>query len=747
MIYVNRTQIEKPAIFESTKMVEEFEKMKRFHLEEDYGSKFKRYRFSSILTNSKIKEAVKHLFNGKCAYCESSIGANDFGDIDLFRPKSGAMNTDGSFDPDHYWWLAYEWNNLYLSCQVCNQRYKRNNFPVKGLRAAIMGDLSVEDPLLLDPCQYEDFIEQHIGYEKERAIPLTERGNSTIKILGLNREELLIARKKELRALDAAIKTGPFYQASQDKKSTGYDMKRIDRLISPDSPFLACKWANYWVPLTEAKKGYLPDYLPFYEKKRVFKSKKRTTTQAQITSVKEPARKAYSLDKMNEGAKNEYFGQSRWITKVKIKNFKIIEDLELEFSSTDTTNKIKDFKEPWMALLGENGTGKSTVLQAIALTLAGEERLNRLNLNASKFVNRNTNEDSGWVKVYLNDRKTPITLNISKSSNSFSITPKAPQLIVRSYGSTRLFSKDPDNLHEKDFLFIENLFDPLVLLLNGNKWLIEKINDEKLFPEIAKSLSDLLSLNEDQYFYPDKDEKGNPIVCLQLYPNKKGIPLDDLSAGYKAILALGLDIMMGFGQIWPSIFNAQGIVLVDEIGVHLHPRWKMRIINALRKTFPGINFIIATHEPLCLRGLEEGEVILMNLDESKNIEIITDLPSPKRMRVGQLLTSVFGLYTTMDPELEKLYSEFYHLQGLRKMTIDENDRFEELKDILKDDIKEDPVTGEQRLEAMLGEDMREMLGFEIIEQKIADYKTGKSRPNLKDLKKETLDEVKKLWES
>lgn len=750
MIYTNRASIPEPQIFKSKRKTEEFERMQQHFAQQDEKSKYRRYKFNiRLYAGSEVKSTLKQLFNNKCVYCDSVIGIIAPGDVDQFRPKGGAMNLDGSFDPLHYWWLAYEWENLYLSCQVCNQRYKKNNFPVRGERAPIRGDLSLETPLLIDPCNREDFMVEHIGYERERAVPLTEKGEHTIKILGLNREELLSIRKESLQLLGTALLT--YANSNNDPKLKANTKELIKRMIDVGSSYLACKWANHWKQLLDITQGQFPEYLPYFDSwsMQIESDDEETPFVSNIEKsppTKKASRKSYSLDKMTEEARNTYFGESRWITRVRIKNFKIIEDLELKFTN-DEANKSAEFHEPWMALLGENGTGKSTVLQAITLTLSGEERLNKLGLDARKFVNRNTDAKSGWVKVYLNDRTTPITLKFSKSSKDFGIAPKAPQLIVRSYGSTRLFSKDSENNQDKDFLSIENLFDPLALLLNGNKWLSEKIKDEKLFPEIAKSLADLLALNEDQYFYPDKDEDGNDIVSLKLYPNKQGVPLDDLSAGYKAILALGLDIMMGFGQIWPSIFNAQGIVLVDEIGVHLHPRWKMRIVSALRDTFPGINFVIATHEPLCLRGLEKGEVILMRLDEYKNIEIINDLPSPKTMRVGQLLTSVFGLHTTMDPETEKLYSEFYQLQSLRERTDEEEERFEELQFQLKDDLRDDPVTGRQRLNVLLGDDVSEMLGFGIIEQKIADYKADKSKPSLKDLKEDTLKEVQALWKS
>ena len=135
----------------------------------------------------------------------------------------------------------------------------------------------------------------------------------------------------------------------------------------------------------------------------------------------------------------------------------------------------------------------------------------------------------------------------------------------------------------------------------------------------------------------------------------------------------------------------------------------------------------------------------MRLDENKNIEIVKDLPSPKRMRVGQLLTSVFGLYTTMDPEQEKLYSEFYHLQSLRKPTAEEKDRFEELKIILNEEMTIDPATGNLGLNDFVGETMNDMISLKIIEQKYAESEKGDLKASLENLDQAKLDEVKKLW--
>lgn len=64
------------------------------------------------------KTQLKKESNGKCAYCEATTDVVAHGDVEHYRPKS------------IYWWLAYTYDNYLYSCQICNQSYKSNNFPI-----------------------------------------------------------------------------------------------------------------------------------------------------------------------------------------------------------------------------------------------------------------------------------------------------------------------------------------------------------------------------------------------------------------------------------------------------------------------------------------------------------------------------------------------------------------------------------------------------------------------------------------
>jgi predicted ATP-binding protein involved in virulence len=150
------------------------------------------------------------------------------------------------------------------------------------------------------------------------------------------------------------------------------------------------------------------------------------------------------------------------------------------------------------------------------------------------------------------------------------------------------------------------------------------------------------------------------------------------------MIALVADIMSVMQKMWAAMDVAEGIVLIDELGAHLHPRWMMQIIKRLRITFPRVQFLITSHDPLCLRGLFDGEVVVMRRDLNQRVIAITDLPSVEGMRIDQILTSEhFSLDSTIDPELDTLFQEYYYLLALRTRNQKQEKRLGELRQQLE----------------------------------------------------------------
>lgn len=172
----------------------------------DYQSGEKTFDFdSSIYAATEVKELLRSAQHNKCAFCESVFTHTGYGDVEHSRPKAGYKQKDGDdLKRPGYYWLAYEWANLFYSCQLCNQRFKRNLFPLKdGRRRARTHrhDLRNEKPLLVDPSTQNPA--RYIGFREEYAYPIKGRkeGEVTIEVFGLNREELAEVRRERLATL------------------------------------------------------------------------------------------------------------------------------------------------------------------------------------------------------------------------------------------------------------------------------------------------------------------------------------------------------------------------------------------------------------------------------------------------------------------------------------------------------------------------------------------------------------------
>jgi uncharacterized protein (TIGR02646 family) len=178
-----------------------------------------------VYRHSSVRIALEELFHRKCAYCETPLPEVGW-DVDHFRPKGAIAER-----PDHpgYYWLAYEWSNLYPACEPCNRRRqdhptwtdredgesagKLTQFPLEdeaGRALSPEADLGLERPLLLDPCA--DAPEAFLLYtplgEVEPA-PDNPRAEATVDILHLRRRRLRDRRKQHLDLVVVLLKLCP----------------------------------------------------------------------------------------------------------------------------------------------------------------------------------------------------------------------------------------------------------------------------------------------------------------------------------------------------------------------------------------------------------------------------------------------------------------------------------------------------------------------------------------------------------
>ena len=156
----------------------------------------------SVYGPGSVKQALKAAQHHKCCYCETRFDAAHAGDVEHYRPKGAVDRATGRVLPGYYW-LAYDWKNLFYSCAACNQYAKRSQFPLadEAQRAADHhGDLSAESALILDPGGAED-PRAHITFKGDVASWTSAAGKATVKALKLDRDGLNLARRSHLETL------------------------------------------------------------------------------------------------------------------------------------------------------------------------------------------------------------------------------------------------------------------------------------------------------------------------------------------------------------------------------------------------------------------------------------------------------------------------------------------------------------------------------------------------------------------
>ena len=709
MIKLNRALA--PDFFRSLRFAEAKKKLEEnFHK----NNRQERIRFDDKF-NREIKEYLMYTFQEKCVYCETKLGVSDPGILDSFRPKSGARGLDkAKYASSHYWWLYHEWDNMMLSCSACGVKYKRDFFPLEdeNLRAPTGAkgvELLNEKALLIDPCQEDP--EKHLLFLEDGVVSaLTPKGQVTIEVLGLNRQPLQEKRKKA--AEDLVFKLQLLESKSVDYKLVLFLVGYVNNLYSGEG-----------IEYTAVQKAI---FVKWYEENTVKWEALRSKVENSSSHVTRALIQKTASDKQLAEISEKFNEFKRFsIKSFTIINFKSIKELTIHMLPNGTRNEELQ-REAWLLVLGDNGIGKSSILQALTLALCGRKQLLKLDLNVTDFLRRGESSGSVIINSYESDEQ----IKLSLSSNGFDSTIEVPPTYIMSYGSTRLLPKKgivPDS-EKEPYANVRNLFDYTTALEDPNLWLVN-LKEDEFIDRVVPAFYDVLALKGDDKLY----RKGGTIN-ISHYKNEN--ELEDSSDGYKTVVALVADIMQTLSTDLAGYHNTNGIVFIDEIGNHLHPRWRARIAGALRNAFPNLQFIVTSHEPLCLRGLSHGEVVVMVRDKKHQVQCLdkTLLPDHSLMSVEQLLTSdLFGLIDVMDSDAEKTFEEYYDLLSKRSDTISDEDQ-----------AKIERLRIELNTKGLLGDNLREQVLYEAIDATIAKKIREEGFKAKETIKDETVAYIKNL---
>jgi hypothetical protein len=564
--------------------------------------------------------ALDKMFLGKCAFCEGHSSLSVY----RFRPTSEALPLGGSPEANLcYGWLADTWQNLYPICWDCRPATP-NNFPVSGPRSRMptpdeyekylitgngMWHSAVDEaPDLLDPCEKFELAEHLEPRADGTLVARSKRGTATLDQFKLNREALLERRRL------AVVNYFSSPRASPDPEREFY--------------------------------GFLTALVQVVRKPAASTAPRKARPRRRATTPSPQAKTQVT---------------TRWrIEAIEIEAFKSLERLRIEFPASEPNGSV-----PALLVLGENAAGKSSLLEAIALTMMTDEARKALNEDPAKLL-----LDPSYVggtSLARRDRgKVSLTFVDSdghRLERSLMLTPRGFQtkgplpegFSIFAYGAYRHYRDDfrgwqPDRP-------VISLFRSDNLLSNPERWLLDLSEDR--FDMVVQALRYIFGGG---FRYIERDPKTRR--CLMVIQQEKAesrVPLSSASSGFRTILALTCDVMRWLTErdtTFTTLTMAQGLVLIDEVEAHLHPRWKVTIMDGLRRALPKVTFIVTTHDPLCLRGMRDGEVLVLQRipgaatgsELPMTVETITKLPDVTKLTIEQLLTSdLFNLFDTDDP--------------------------------------------------------------------------------------------------
>jgi energy-coupling factor transporter ATP-binding protein EcfA2 len=366
----------------------------------------------------------------------------------------------------------------------------------------------------------------------------------------------------------------------------------------------------------------------------------------------------------------------------------------------------------WTIILGNNGVGKTTLLQSLVAMTPKRERgtlegyvvprcfsiesfkwplyrsgVGGYNLIADFLVD---------TKLSKNNGRKIVSLNVQRGRAVSTCTPISLRQITEfpcfGYGASRRMGETALSERGEDDPFA-SLFSDNVELLNAEEWLLQadyaahagsnaatRKRAATRRDEIKDILINLLPDVDDIKFAQITEKQPKPRI--EVKTPYGWVSIKDLSLGYKTLIAWMVDLASRMFDRYPNSPNPlaePAVVLVDEIDLHLHPKWQRTLMSYLSERFPNTQFIATAHSPLVVQAASDANVVLLRR-EGDHVVIDNDVKDIHGWRVDQILTSdLFGLESARPPQLDPLLAERTKILSKSRLTKKDKARLEEIE--------------------------------------------------------------------
>jgi predicted ATP-binding protein involved in virulence len=404
-----------------------------------------------------------------------------------------------------------------------------------------------------------------------------------------------------------------------------------------------------------------------------------------------------------------------FLKRLRLENVRSIKELELSFevpvsnqaNGSNKKNKSTSQIRKWTLILGENGTGKSSVLRSIALITAGSAALTELlAAKPESWIRAGENEcrieaelvnlegeirnvSLQWkrgqtIKDIFEENKT----NIDQLDRALSHSER--NYFVIGYGASRRLSNSQfvtsniEVFNQPRARNVATLFSADAALNSLENWAMDL--DYRRGPDginaVQKAMKDLLP--DVTFSQIDKESRA----LLFNTPDGR-LPLSELSDGYQSMAGWCGDLLYRITETYKDYkdpLKARGILLVDELDLHLHPVWQRSLREFLSTKMPNFQIIATTHSPLTAHEAGEDELYFLRRTGKEKSSVLNQyIGAPNKMFAHQLLmTPAFGLASINSKVVEDKKQEYKQLKEKKKPTDKDKEKLKILADELSD---------------------------------------------------------------